>query len=144
MGKGQKLFTVMLMYAMSLFSVNVLADLLVVVNPKLKIQSLTKQQVSDIFLDKTNELPTGEPITPYLQSVKSEIHEQFNIKVHERSTSQLKAYWARLVFTGKGSPPAYFEDVNEVKRKIKDNPEIISYIYSEELDDTVKVVARYP
>ncbi len=149
MEQGQKLLKTVLfcwacLFSVSLFSVGTLADIVVVVNPQLKVKALTTQQISDIFLGKTNELPTGEPITPVLQNEGGTIHEEFNLQVHGRDKKQLRAYWSRLVFTGKGNPPPYFDDAEEVKDQISDNPEIISYIDSSEVDEKVKVVGHYP
>lgn len=105
----------------------------VIVNPK-NTSALTVEQVSNIFLGKSNELvgvdlPDGNPA-----------RDAFYHKVTGKDGAQLKAYWAKLVFTGKAQPLKEFASDAEVKKFVAGNPTGIGYIDKAAVDGTVKVL----
>lgn len=105
----------------------------VIVNPK-NAASLTTEQVSGIFLGKSNELvgidlPDGNPV-----------RDAFYHKVTGKDGAQLKAYWAKLVFTGKAQPLKEFASDAEVKKFVASNPTGIGYIDKSAVDGSVKVI----
>lgn len=105
----------------------------VIVNPK-NTTALSQDQVSGIFLGKTNELtgvdlPDGHPV-----------RDAFYHKVTGKDGAQLKAYWAKLVFTGKAQPLKEMASDAEVKKFVAANPTAIGYIDKGAVDGSVKVV----
>ena len=52
----------------------------------------------------------------------------------------MKAYWAKQMFSGQGSPPPTVGDDAAVKAKVASDAEAISYIPMSMVDDSVKVV----
>jgi hypothetical protein len=52
----------------------------------------------------------------------------------------LKAYWSKMVFTGRGQPPCEAPDSAAVRRKVAENPELIGYIERSALDASVRPV----
>ncbi|WP_300433457.1 phosphate ABC transporter substrate-binding protein, partial [uncultured Thalassolituus sp.] len=99
--------------------------------------------ISRIFLGKTSSFPDGSPAVPVDQSEGSDVRNDFTDKVLGKNASQLKAYWSRLIFTGKGTPPKEVGNNAAVKSLIAANPNMIGYIDSSAVDDTVKVVYSY-
>ncbi|QYJ87600.1 phosphate ABC transporter substrate-binding protein [Shewanella mesophila] len=67
---------------------------------------------------------------------------EFHSKVTGKSDSQLKAFWSKQVFTGKGNPPATLSSASAMKSTIAANPNAIGYIDEADLDDTVKVILK--
>lgn len=118
---------------------NVQADVAVVVNPGVGDVSVNSAELKDIFLGKLNSLPNGKKIVAIDQEPGG-VREEFLKKLINKSESQLKAYWAQLVFTGRGQPPKQVMDDEEVKEFVSENPNMIGYIDSEEVDSTVKVI----
>jgi hypothetical protein len=57
-----------------------------------------------------------------------------------RSSSQVSAYWSKLVFTGKGIPPKEVADDAAVVDLVSKNPSVIGYIDKASVTDAVKVV----
>lgn len=55
----------------------------------------------------------------------------------------MKAYWSKLVFTGKGTPPQEVPGDAEVKALIGSNPSTIGYIDAGSVDASVKVVHKF-
>ncbi|MCG7531015.1 phosphate ABC transporter substrate-binding protein [Psychrobium sp. MM17-31] len=107
------------------------AEIVVVVN-KGNGATLTKSDVSRIFLGKMKKY------TPVNASSGNALRAEFNKKALNKSSSQVKAYWSKLVFSGKGTPPKEFASDAEIKAFVASNPNAIGYIDSANLDGTVK------
>lgn len=116
------------------------ADVVPVVSSKSHVHGLSRNQVVDIFLGRTNRFPNGEPAVPIDQAEGSEVRDVFYLQFANRSASQLKAYWSKIVFTGKGEPPREVSPSERVKRVLAENPHFIGYIERAEVDANVKVV----
>jgi ABC-type phosphate transport system substrate-binding protein len=112
----------------------------VVVVAKSSAVTLTKEQVSDIFLGKATSLPGGASAVLVDQPESSPLRDEFYSKVTGKSASQAKAYWSKLAFTGKGTPPKEVGGSAEVKKAVAGTPGGIGYIEKGAVDDTVKVV----
>jgi len=115
------------------------AEMVVVVN-KANQNTLTQNDVSRIFLGKMKSFASGNSITPVNITNKEALRAEFNKKVLKKSSSQVKAYWSKLVFSGKGTPPAELASDAKIKEFIAANPDAIGYIDSKSLDDSVKSV----
>ncbi|MFV1984854.1 MAG: phosphate ABC transporter substrate-binding protein [Thiohalomonadales bacterium] len=122
------------------FSNTVLADVVVIVNPA-NDHSLTKvSKIKKYFLRKKKKFSNGQAVIPVVPPVGSKEREIFNEKVLHRSASQLKAYWSRIIFSGKGSPPKALSDAAAVKAFVAKNTRAIGYIDSSLADDSVKII----
>jgi ABC-type phosphate transport system substrate-binding protein len=109
-------------------------------NPNAAIDQAT---VGKIFLGKTKSFPDGTQAVPIDQDDGAAARNAFNSTVLGKSSSQLKSYWSRLIFTGKGTPPKQSGNDASVKKLVADNPNIIGYVDSSVVDDTVKVVHKF-
>ncbi len=118
----------------------VLADIAVVVSAKSPVGNLTSEQVSQIFLGKTSSFPGGQPALPIDQAEGQAARDEFYSKITGKSASQVKAYWSKLIFTGKGQPPREVPNSAEVKKLVANNPNTIAYIDKGSVDSSVKVV----
>ena len=61
---------------------------------------------------------------------------------NKKSESQLTSYWSKITFTGKGQPPQRESNDTSVKELVASNPNLIGYIDSSMVDDSVKVIFR--
>ena len=116
------------------------ADLAVVVGAKSPVGTLTKQQVSDLFLGKVATFPDGSQSVPIELTESSPFREEFHGKVTGKSLAQLKAYWSKQMFSGTGVPPKEVPSSADVKKLISSNPNMIGYVDKESVDGTLKVV----
>jgi ABC-type phosphate transport system substrate-binding protein len=69
--------------------------------------------------------------------------DEFNKAVIGRSSSQVNAYWSKLVFTGKGSMPKELSSDAEIISTIAANQGAIGYIDSGSVTSDVKVIAKF-
>jgi len=63
--------------------------------------------------------------------------------VLKKSASQLKAYWSKLLFTGKGTPPKEIGSDAEMVSLVASNPNMIGFVDAAAVNDSVKVVTRF-
>jgi len=119
-----------------------LADIAVIVHPS-NNNLMDASAISRLFLGKSKKFPDGTVAIPLNQVEASTSTSQFNSKALRKSSSQLKAYWSKLVFTGKGSPPKSVDDDTAVLQLVSSNPNIIGYVDSNVLTDNVKVLTTF-
>jgi len=116
------------------------AQVVVIVNPKSAMASMTPDQVASIFLGKSNTLPSGATATALDQTESAAVREVFYSKVTGKQAAQVKAAWSRLVFSGKATPPKELSSSAEVKKAVAANVDAIGYIEKSAVDASVKVV----
>jgi ABC-type phosphate transport system substrate-binding protein len=126
--------------ALSMSSAVVKADVVAVVSAKSPITTLTMSQVADIFFGKTSRFPNGVQAFPVDQAEGSAVRDEFYGKVAGKTAAQIKAYWSKIIFTGRGQPPPSVSNSIEMKKRISDNPAAIGYIDRSLVDDSVRVV----
>jgi len=130
-----------LLICTSLFSLqSALAQVAVIVAAKSDIASLTSDQVSAIYLGKTDKFPNGSTALPFDQAAGSSVRISFYDKATGKSEAQVKAAWSRLVFSGKGTPPKEISSSAEIKKLVSTNPNTIGYIEKTAVDSSVKVI----
>ncbi|WP_442863957.1 phosphate ABC transporter substrate-binding protein [Alteromonas sp. ASW11-130] len=118
---------------------NVLADVVVIVNPA-NSSAVDNESVKRIFLGKEKKFPGGGSATPINQKNDAASRNQFDEQVLERNSSQISAYWSKLVFTGKGTPPKEVADDAAAVAAVASDPSAISYVDSSAVTDAVKVI----
>ncbi|MBV1907201.1 MAG: hypothetical protein KUG75_14085 [Pseudomonadales bacterium] len=118
------------------------AETVLVVHPdNAGVSGVDIDAIRKIFLGKSSKLPNGKSVVPVNQKPGSGPRAEFESKVLNKSASQLKAYWAKLVFTGKGKPPKVVDGDAAVMALISTDPAVIAYIDRASVDASVKVVS---
>lgn len=116
------------------------AQVAVVVGAKSAAANMSADDVSALFLGKSDQLP-GVGVALLLDQAESNaVRDTFYSKVTGRSAAQVKAAWARLVFSGKATPPKEVANSAEVKKLVATNANAIGYIEKSAVDGTVKVL----
>lgn len=115
-------------------------DIVVVVSRLNPVQSLTRSQVEDIFLGRTQQFPDGQRAVPIDQAERSDTRERFNLEILDRTSAQVRAHWSRILFTGRGRPPRSVVSSQEVLRVLATEAQGISYMERRFVDDSVVVV----
>ena len=116
------------------------AELVVIVSAKNPIAALRADQVADIFLAQVGHFPDGADAVALDQGVGSPLRNEFYAKVTAKSPALVKAYWAKMIFTGRGQPPKEAPNSATVRKMVADNPALIGYIDKSALDASVKPV----
>lgn len=124
-------------------SMVVSAETAVIVSASNANATLDKATISKIFLGKSKSFPDGSQALPIDQNDGTAARDAFNSNMLGKSASQLKSYWSRLIFTGKGTPPKQSGNDSDVKALVSNNPNMIGYIDSAAVDGSVKVVHKF-
>jgi ABC-type phosphate transport system substrate-binding protein len=127
-------------FVLALAAMPAMADVVVVVSSKSAVTTLSKNQISDIFLGKTARFPDGSPAVPIDRTEGEAVRDEFYSKFTGKSAEQITAYWSRIIFTGRGQPPKEVANSVAIKKLILGNPAAIGYIETNLLDDTIRAV----
>jgi len=117
------------------------AEVAVIVHPS-NAAALNADVVSKLFLGREKSFPGGATAVPLSLTEGSAAASEFNDKVLKKSFSQLKAYWSKLLFTGKGTPPKEVSSDAEMLQLVANNPNMIGYVDAKSVDSSVKVVLK--
>lgn len=118
------------------------ADIAIIVNPA-NTSAVTEDDVSRLFLGKKASFANGDKATPFYLAQGHDAVEEFNKLALAKSSSQLKAYWSKLIFTGKGTPPDALGSIDDVIAKVASDPTAIAYIDASKVTAKVKVALTY-
>ena len=118
------------------------AEMAIVVTRDSAIENLDFNQVANIFLARTKRFPGGEWATP-IELINAEYRELFYRQISGKSARQLNAYWATLVFTGKGKPPQGCSTADELAARLATQPGAITYLPQSMVTDEMKVVHAF-
>jgi ABC-type phosphate transport system substrate-binding protein len=116
------------------------ADLVVIVSARNPVATLRAEQVAAIFLGQSVRFPDGAEAVPYDLRLGTPLRDEFYARVTNKTPALLKAHWSKMVFTGRGQPPAELPDSAAVRRKVADDPGAIGYIERGALDGSVHAV----
>lgn len=116
------------------------ADVVVVVASGSPVSSLTADQVAQLFTGKADTFPGGGKAVPIDQAEGSADRNAFHAKVTGKDAAQLKAYWSKLIFAGKGQPPKEVASGADVKKAVAADPAAIGYLDKSLVDGSIKVV----
>lgn len=116
------------------------AELVVIVSSKNPVVSLRPDQVADIFLGQNASFPSGAEAVALDQNIGSAVRDEFYVKLTSKSRPLVKAYWTKMIFTGRGQPPREAGNSAAIRRLVADNPVLIGYIDKSALDASVRAV----
>ena len=118
------------------------AEVAVIVHPS-NANALDEAAVSKIFLGREKSFADGKSVVPLSLAESAPASTAFNDAVLKKSSSQLKAYWSKLVFTGKGTPPKEVATDEEMIKLVATNPSVIGYVDASKVDASVKVAFKF-
>ncbi len=119
------------------------AELIVVVNEDSPIDEITATDLSAIYLGKTHYYPSEFRVQPLDFEKNSEMRNSFYQQLVGKSSAQINAYWARLLFTGKAEPPAEYPSQTRLIEQVKNNTSAIAYIVNKGDISGLKVIYRF-
>ena len=96
----------------------------------------------DLYLGTATSFPDGGAVALADQPESAGIRGDFYQKATGRSVAQIKATWARITFTGKGTPPKELKGDADVKAFVAGDPKAIGYVDSSAVDGSVKAVLK--
>jgi len=110
------------------------AEIAVVVNPKAPVTALSVNQAAQVFSGRAGSYRLLD--LPESSALRSEFYR----KTTEKDPAQMKALWAKLIFTGRAAPPKEVNSAAEIKKAVAADEKAMGYIDAKEVDGSVKVV----
>lgn len=123
------------------FSATATAEIAVIVNPA-NGNDLSDKQISRAFLGKLKSFADGQSIKAVNAKSANPTRAEFEKNVLSKSSAQVKAYWSKQLFTGKGTPPDELASDAEILSFVASTPNAIGYIDASKLDGSVKVIKK--
>jgi len=120
------------------------AEPVVIVNARSEVDRLSQDEVINIFLGRYRRLPNGDVAIPVDQPDSSALKNQFYRKLVNKNLNEINAYWSRLIFSGKTSPPKQAVNAAEVAALMSGNSGGVSYIERAQVDNRFRIVYEFP
>lgn len=104
------------------------AEFNVVVNLESPVDTLTREQVSDLFLKRTTSFPGGFAAKPVDRPDGSKLFEAFCRSIHGKAGSVVHAFWTRVSASGRDSAPPVRQTDEEVLAYVRSTKGAIGYV----------------
>ncbi len=114
--------------------------LVVIVNPESGVTSMTRSEVASVFMARNRVLAPGVTALPLDARGDAEERQQFYVALVGKSVAEINAYWARLLFTGRASPPQQIDNADDVLATVAANKGAIGYVAKSQADSRVRIV----
>lgn len=133
---------IILSLVLSLLPMFVCAEQVVIVHPS-NTSALSDTDVANLYLAKTKTFPNGANATPLNLNDSSPLRSTFENSVVGRNESQMRAYWSRLLFTGKAVPIRQIDSDSQMVEAVASDPSAIGYVDKASVTDSVKVILSF-
>ncbi|HBY87136.1 MAG TPA: phosphate ABC transporter substrate-binding protein [Colwellia sp.] len=137
-----KLIKLCLLVSLLSISNLTIAKVVVIVNVS-NTATLSDNELSSLFLGKLKSFPNKKKAQAINLKYGNETRKIFEKSILKKTSSQVKAYWSKLLFSGKGKPLKELSSDAEVKAFVADNPNAIAYIDASNIDSSVKVIKEF-
>ncbi len=118
------------------------AEIVVVVNMDNPVISFSRRELVDLFMGRTQHFADGGLVLRLDQPPDSDVRVHFYRALVNKSVAEVNAYWAKLLFTGRASPPQVMDSSKSLLQVVRENRNSIGYMDASEVDESVKVVAH--
>ena len=116
------------------------ADLVVVVNARSGVESLSREEVVNIFLGRYTAFPNGLTAQAY-DYVDSELERpHFYQLLVKKTPAEINAYWARTLFSGRAHPPRQVGGQADMVDKLTRERGGIGYLPRALVDGRLRIV----
>lgn len=119
------------------------AEIVIIVSVNNPIHTLSVAQAEKIFLRKDSKFPNGTEAVA-VDGPTGKERDEFYQGVAHKNAFQLRAYWARQMFTGGEKPPMTVSSAEELVELIGNDSNKIGYCERSLVNSSVKVVLTVP
>jgi ABC-type phosphate transport system substrate-binding protein len=112
----------------------------VVVHPSNAADTISRRQLSDVYLKKVTRWPDGSAVHPVEPPENSVTRAYFLSEVLGKSAFAVRTFWNKRVFAGRDTPPVEKRSDEEVLAFVRATPGAIGYVAPTSLVEGVKVL----
>lgn len=118
------------------------ADIVIVASPGVQAPSISEKDIEQIFTGRRNSIQ-GRYIKPLDLPEKSPGREAFYKRLMNKDQSQMRMFWARMIFSGKGKAPQAVGSVSDLQRLITTSGRsYISYLKETDVTEDMNVLLK--
>ncbi len=99
-----------------------------IVNVQNSNTSLSKKQVSDLFLKRVTVWPDRTQVVPIMHTSRSPFFGKFVQSILGMNKTEYQRYWQRKVFSGKAKMPVEGNSLKEISDFVRSHPGAIGYV----------------
>lgn len=117
-------------------------DFVVIVNSFNPFVTIRADELSRLFLKKSQAWSNGQAAQPVDQSEGSSLRRRFSARVLNKDTASLRSYWQQMIFSGKAVPPPALDTDAAVLEFVRQHPYAVGYVSaSTPLSGEVRILA---
>ena len=103
------------------------AEVILVTSADSNVDTLSRDEAEQLYLGRRSSLADGRPLL-LLDLPPGPVRDQFYRLLTGKNPSQIRAYWSRMVFTGRALPPRESVSVEDARRLLLENPGTVGYL----------------
>lgn len=126
-----------------LLPMQVLAEVAVVVSKDSPISTISESRLRQLYLEGAGRVG-GNSVKALDLPEDDRARKEFYQGAVGKTPAQMKSYWARMIFTGRGAPPRMVSGVRAMQVMLENNPELIGYLPGGQVSSGLKVLYRLP
>ncbi len=116
------------------------ADLVLIANAAIAENTISREEAINIYMGRLRRFPSGGAAQPLDLPPGGAEKTLFYRLLVNKELSDIDAYWARLVFSGRASPPRTVGSLAEAIERVANEPHVIAYIDRTLVDKRVKII----
>ena len=114
--------------------------MVIIVNPRSPVQTLTRREAAELFMGTTRRFPTGQIAYPVEQVLPEEARRQFYLRLTQLPLAAVRSHWARTLFSGQGQPPRQAADALAMLELVATHQNTVGFVEQTQVTDQVRVV----
>jgi hypothetical protein len=112
-------------------------DIAIITNINNSNSQVSLSEAINIFMGRYRRFSDGSKAIPI---DNDSIKNKFYMQLVNKSPSEIKAYWATLIFSGRTQPPKIMVDSSKVINAVEQETQAITYIPANQVNHKVKVL----
>ena len=117
------------------------AEVAVIVNPANQ-QAISESDIKNLFSGKQKGFADGQVAIVLSLPEGDSLRSDFHKNALGKTDAQMKAYWSKVMFTGKGTPPKEVT-ADEMLKLVAENPNTIGLLDADKVTAAVRVVGKF-
>lgn len=118
-------------------------ELVVVAARNGPVAALSREEAEQLYLGRRTTLADGTAVG-LVDLPAGSARDSFYEQLTGKNPSQTRAYWSRLVFTGRALPPREAATVTEARDWIATRPGTVGYLPAGTADERLRVLLKLP
>ena len=110
------------------------ASIVVVTAADGPLTELDRSTTEQLYLGRRGSLFQGQGVL-LVDLPSGPVRDEFYLRLTRKNPSQIRAYWSRLVFTGRAQPPREAASTDDARRIVLQTPGAVAYLPRAEADD---------